>query len=90
MKILVQDTVVETLDIADVFDVNRDSQIMWNRRAGFVVLFLDNTRIEFGVNIPPETYPREVEEVKKLWKRRMDAVIEKWQSDKTDIVRVDW
>ena len=87
MKILVQNRVVETTNIANIVDVEADKKNFLNREAGFKIILLhgDVLAMEFKENIPYESYPREIAEIKNKWKRLMDSVIEKWKSDKTEI-----
>jgi len=86
MKILIQDKVVETKDIADIVDIEADKKMFLNREAGFKILFIDGiSEMTFKQNIPYESYPREIAEIKDKWKTLMSEVIKKWQSDKTEI-----
>jgi len=86
MKILVENKVVETNDIADIVDIEADKKMFLNREAGFKIIMLDGiTELTFSQNIPYESSPRQISEIKDKWGRLMDSVIEKWKSDKTEI-----
>jgi hypothetical protein len=86
MKILIQDKVVETKSIADIIDVEANKKMFLNREAGFRIIFLDGSpEIVFKQNIPYESYPSQISAIKSKWQQMMDKVIEKWQSDKTEI-----
>lgn len=87
MKILVENKVVETKDIADIVDIESGKKMFLNREAGFKILFLDDKTPDmvFKDDIPYESYPHEIREIKQKWKNLMDAVIERWEADKTEI-----
>lgn len=86
MQILVQNKVVETKEIADIVDIEADKKMFLNREAGFKIIFLDGiSEIVFKQNIPYESYPREISAIKDKWKKLMNDVVKKWQSDKTEI-----
>lgn len=86
MKILIQNKVVETKDIANIVDIEADKKMFLNREAGFKIIFLDGSpEMEFKENIPYESYPHEICYKKEKWKELMNKVIEKWQADKTEI-----
>jgi len=85
MQILIQDKVVETKNIADIVDIEADKKMFLNREAGFKVLFIDNTELSFSEPISYESTPLDISYKKQKWARLMSNVIEKWQSNKTQI-----
>jgi len=86
MKILIQGKLVETKNIADITDIEAHKIMFLNREAGFKITFLDESaEMVFKQNIPYESYPSEISAIKNKWRLMMDKVIEKWQSDKTEI-----
>jgi len=88
MKILIQDTVVETKDIAAIVDVEAHKTMFLNREAGFKIIFLDNSVKVFGERIPYETYPHQIQSIKMKWDRLMEDAIAKWNQDKTEITKI--
>ena len=86
MQILIQNKVVETKDIADIVDIEADKKMFLNREAGFKIIFLNGTpKMVFKQTIPYESSRNEISEIKNKWYSMMIKVIEKWQSDKTEI-----
>ena len=87
MKILVQNRVVETLNIANIVDIEADKKMFLNREAGFKIILIegDVLAMEFKEDIPYESYSREILNIKEKWKKLEEAVIAKWQSDKNGI-----
>lgn len=85
MQILVQNKVIETTDIVDVVDIERDKKMFLNREAGFKIIFKDNSEVVYKEDIPYDSYPSEISETKTKWRNLMDKVIEQWKQDKADI-----
>lgn len=86
MKILIEETVIETKDIADIVDIEKDKKYFLNREAGFKVIMLDGSINRFGENIPYETTPNGISNIKVKWSILMEKVIKQWQSDKTELL----
>ena len=86
MIILINGKLVETKDIADIVDIEADKTTFLNREAGFRIIFINGIpNLDFKENIPYESSPRQISEIKNKWKVLMDKVIKKWHSDKTEI-----
>ena len=79
MKIIVNDKVVETKDIADIVDIEAGKKMFLNREAGFKITFLDDETpdMEFKENIPYESYPNEIAAKKEKWKVLINLVTSK-------------
>lgn len=85
MEILIQDKIVETKDIVDIYHVERGKKMFLNRDAGFIIVLRNGEKLQFSENIPYESYPREIIAVYEKWDSLRKAVYEKWQSDKLEI-----
>jgi len=87
MKILVQNRVVETTNIADIVDIEADKKNFLNREAGFKIILLhgDILAMEFKQDIPYESYPHEIAAIKEKWRVLQEKVMQQWQTDKTAI-----
>lgn len=87
MKILVQHRLVETLNIANIVDIEADKKRFLNREAGFKIILIegDVLAMDFKEDIPYESYPHEISRVKEKWKKLEEDVKAKWQSDKNGI-----
>ena len=85
MKILVLGKTIETTEISDIYEVERDKKMFMNRDAGFIIERIDKKPLVFKESIPYESYPREIYATKNKWKALMNKVIDQWQKDKHDI-----
>lgn len=89
MEIFIQDKVIETKDIADIMDIEAGKNMFLNREAGFKVIFIDGRQpVIFKQSIPYESSPYQISAIKNKWYSMMSKVIEKWQSDKTEITNI--
>ncbi len=82
MKILVQDVLVETQDIAGIYEIEHDKTSFRNREAGFKITFISQPPLIFKEHIPYESYPNEIKEKKEKWAALQQKVYNKWQADK--------
>jgi len=85
MKILVDNKLIETKDIADIVDIEAGKKMFLNREAGFKIIFLDGSEMIFKENIPYESYPREISQKKERWEKLIDKVKEEFMADRTEI-----
>ena len=87
MKILVQNRVVETTNIANIVDIEAGKKMFLNREAGFKIILLhgDALAMEFKEDIPYESYPNEISAIKEKWKVLQENVMLQWLSDKNEI-----
>jgi hypothetical protein len=85
MKILVENKLIETKDIADIIDIEANKKMFLNREAGFKIIFLDGSEMVFKENIPYESYPSQISEKKEKWERLMNKVKEEFMADRTEI-----
>lgn len=85
MKILIEETIIETREIANVYDVEAKKQMFLNREAGFFVVMIDGTKHKFSQDIDYDSYPSEIGRIKNMWHDKMVKVIEKWNQDKVEI-----
>lgn len=87
MKILVQNRVVETLNIANIVDIEADKKRFLNREAGFKIILIegDVLAMDFKEDIPSESYPHEIVRIQEKWDKLKEDVKAKWQSDKNGI-----
>jgi len=81
MEIIVLGHKIDTKDITDIYDVERDKRMFLNREAGFIILFMDGSRKAFKENIPYESYSSEIIEAKQRWAKLQKEVIDKWKAD---------
>ena len=65
MKILVENKLIETKDIADIVDIEAGKRMFLNREAGFKIIFLDGSEMVFKENIPYESYPAQISQKKR-------------------------
>lgn len=85
MKILVENKLIETKNIADIIDIEAGKKMFLNREAGFKIIFLDGSEMIFKENIPYESYSREIAEKKDKWEVLMNKVKEEFMADRTEI-----
>lgn len=78
-------TVIETTDIVDIYDVERDKIGFKGREAGFIIEFMDGSTKVFKENIPYERTNGQIGAINDKWRRLMDKVYNKWQEDKHDM-----
>jgi len=88
MKILVQNRVVETTNIAQIVDIEADKKNFLNREAGFKIILLDGDALamEFKESIPYESYPHEIAAIKEKWRVLQEKVMQQWLADKSEIL----
>ena len=82
MNILVLGEKIETKEIVEIYDIERDKAMFLNRSAGFVIRFIDGSWRQFGESIGYDSYPHEIMDIKKKWAKLQKEVIDKWESDK--------
>lgn len=82
MKIIVLGEVIETTEITEIYDVERDKKAFFNRDAGFIIRLMDGSSKTFSEGIPYESYSHEIASVKNKWKNLMESVITQWEEDK--------
>lgn len=85
MEIIVQDKKIDTKDIVDIIDIEKNKKMFLNRQAGFTIILVDKPSVSFWQNIPYESYPSEIADIKRKWRKLMDSVVEKWQADKNEL-----
>lgn len=85
MKILVENRLIETKDIADIVDIEANKRMFLNREAGFKIIFLDGSEMVFKENIPYESYPRQITEKKEKWERLMTKVKAEFLKDRIEL-----
>jgi hypothetical protein len=85
MKILLENKLIETRDIADIVDIEAGKKMFLNREAGFRIIFLDGSELIFKENISYESYPREINQKKEKWEKLMNKVKEEFINDRTEI-----
>lgn len=85
MEILVLNTKIETKDIVDIYEVERDKKMFLNREAGFIIEMIGGSRYTFSENIPYESYPSEISSIKSKWKKLREEVEAQWKQDKHDL-----
>ena len=85
MKIVVNNTVIETTEIVDIYDVEKYKTMFINREAGFVIKFVDGTKRYFSERIPYDSTDRQIGVIKRKWKELQDELYKKWQEDKHDM-----
>ena len=74
MEIIVLGQVIDTKKITEIYDIERDKRMFLNREAGFVIAFMDGSKIRFGERISYDSYAKLQKEV-----------TEKWDQDKHDL-----
>ena len=82
MEIIILGQKVDTKDITEIFEIERDKKMFLNREAGFVIVFMDGSRKVFKENIFYESYPSQISGKKEKWERLQKEVEDKWQKDK--------
>lgn len=85
MEIIVLGHKIDTKDISDIYDVERDKQMFLNRESGFIIQFMDGSKKVFKENIPYESYSSEIREIKQRWLKLQNEVDEKWKADKHEL-----
>ena len=85
MKILVENKLIETKDIADIVDIEANKKMFLNREAGFKIIFLNGSEMVFKENIPYESYPSQISQKKEKWEKLMNKVKEEFMADRTEI-----
>lgn len=71
-------------DIYDIYDIERDKKMFFNRDAGFIVKTTGKNGepkkiYKYGECIPYESYPHEIREKKIKWETRMVSAIRLWK-----------
>ena len=82
MEIIILGQKIETKEITEIFEIERDKKMFLNREAGFVIVFMDGSRKVFKENISYESYPSQIFSKKEKWERLQKEVEDKWQKDK--------
>lgn len=85
MEIIVLGQVIDTKKITDIYDIERDKRMFLNREAGFVIAFMDGSKIRFGERISYYSYASEISQIKKTWAKLQKEVTEKWDQYKPDL-----
>jgi len=85
MEIIVLDQVIDTKKIIEIYDIERDKKMFFNREAGFIIVFMDGSTKIFGERIPYESYSSEIAHTKKVWATLQKEVTEKWEQDKHNL-----
>lgn len=85
MNILIEDKIIDTLQIADIYDIEANKKMFLNTEAGFVILMMDGSNHKLSEIIPYESRPSEIYEIKNRWKKLQDDITEKWNSDRVPI-----
>ena len=81
MEIIILGKKIDTKDITEIYDVERDKQRFLNREAGFVIRFMDGSSMIFKEDIPYESYISEISFKKEKWHNLQKQVTAKWESD---------
>ncbi len=82
MIIIVEGEKVETKDITEIYDIERDKTMFLNREAGFVIKFMDGSSNVFGEKMAYELYPSQIHDIKNKWENLQDKVNHAWEKDK--------
>ena len=85
MEIIVIEQLIETKEIADIKDIEAGKKHFLDRKAGFYILMRNGKKHTFYQDIPYESYPSEISNIKSKWKVLMDKVISEWEKDKVEI-----
>lgn len=85
MEIIVQGHKIDTKDIWDIVDIEAHKTMFLNREAGFIIKLVGDKQIKIGENIPYDSYPSEISDTKRKWRKLEKEVREKWEEDKSDI-----
>ena len=85
MEIIVLGQVIDTKKIKEIYEIERDKRMFLNREAGFVIVFMDNTKQTFCERIPYESYVSEISYKKNTWAKLQKEVTEKWKQDMHDL-----
>lgn len=88
VKILINETVIETSEIANIVDVEADKKMFLNREAGFKLIMIDGSVKIFSEQIPYESTPGRIQDIKQKWERKMNDVMKYWKQDKIDVVKI--
>lgn len=81
MEIVVLGTKVDTKYIGDIYDCERDKKMFFNREAGFIIKFLDGSKMTCKESIPYESYPSEISDIKNRWSKLQKEITDKWHED---------
>ena len=73
-------------DIYDIYDIERDKTMFFNREAGYIVQLIrkndtDKCIYKFGVNIAYESYSWEIASIKGEWEKKMKEAIKLWKGE---------
>ena len=85
MEIIVLGKKIDTKQIVDIRDIEYGKQMFLDREAGFVITFMDGSKIAFREDIPYESYPRKIASIKDKWEKLQQEVTEQWEKDKHDL-----
>jgi hypothetical protein len=85
VEIIVLGQVIDTKKIKEIYEIERDKRMFLNREAGFVIVFMDDTKQTFCERIPYESYASEISYKKNTWAKLQKEVTEKWKQDMHDL-----
>lgn len=79
-KVIIEGHKFRRGDICDIYDIERDKQMFFNRDAGFIVSLIGNKKYTFGEKIPYDSYPGDIGRIKDKWEIRMKEAVKIWRN----------
>lgn len=80
MEIKIQGVIVETKEITDITEYQRER--FWDRHCGFKVFLHKKEPIIFEWKIPYNSYTSEIASMKNKCRLLMQSIISEWEKDK--------
>lgn len=86
-RILIEGDFYRRGDIYDIYDIERDKEMFFNRDAGFIVQTIGTSDVQskkhhYGEGIPYDSSPQLIYEKKNKWSLRMESAIKLWKNQK--------
>lgn len=89
MKISIQGRIVDTQNISDIVPIKCHHKDFYPITAGFTIFLMDNTSLEFKEMVSNRVDPYVIVLSIEKWNALYEKVVEAWNSDKTEVLKLD-